>query len=192
MRGRGEAVLVLAAVLAVGPALVGATGAPGAADVGASGRAASISGLDAEGSVSALDLEAAVQPLQKEDVEGTTTTVTVAADVLFEFDEAEPTDVASGELADIADRLRGVSGPVQVIGHTDGPGDDAYNQRLSERRAEAVRDVLTRELGADAPEFEVSGRGSEDPVADETDDEGNDLPLGRAQNRRVEIVFDGT
>ncbi|MDA0564673.1 OmpA family protein [Streptomonospora sp. S1-112] len=182
---------------ALAAALVLATGAPAAAepgpeDVTAADREAAVQPINLETAVQAIDLENSITPLETEEVQGGTTTVTVAADVLFEFDEATLTDNAQGELADIAERLRGASGTVEVVGHSDGLGDASYNQELSERRAEAVRDALLEELGGDAPDIEASGRGAEEPVAEETDAEGNDLPWGRAQNRRVEIVFEGS
>ncbi|MBV2364334.1 OmpA family protein [Streptomonospora nanhaiensis] len=179
--------VALAALLVLGPAL------PAAADpeVGPADLERSVEAIDPDGSVEPIDLENSITPLESEEVRGGTTTVTVSADVLFEFDEAALTGNARQQLADIAERLRGATGTVEVVGHSDGLGEDSYNQDLSERRAEAVRDALLDELGADAPEIEASGRGSEEPVAEETDDQGNDDPAGRAQNRRVEIVFEG-
>ena len=76
-----------------------------------------------------------------------TTTVTISADVLFEFDEATLTDNAQETLADQAEQLSGLTGTVEVVGHSDGIGDDDYNQRLSEDRAEAVKEALEEELG---------------------------------------------
>jgi outer membrane protein OmpA-like peptidoglycan-associated protein len=181
----------LAAALLLAPALVAATEPPGIGDVTAEDRAAALFRLDPAAAVLALDPAAWIHPMEREEASGSTTTVTVEADVLFAFDEAELADDARGRLSGIADRLRGATGTVQVIGYSDGLGEDDYNQELSERRAEAVRDALTEELGADAPEFEAVGRGATEPVAQETTPDGSDLPAGRSQNRRVEIVFDG-
>jgi OOP family OmpA-OmpF porin len=69
---------------------------------------------------------------------------------------------------------------VSVEGHTDSVGSDAYNMRLSERRASAVRDALVSE-GVDASRITVKGWGETKPIA------SNDTAEGRAQNRRVEI-----
>ncbi|RCV56130.1 OmpA family protein [Marinitenerispora sediminis] len=148
-------------------------------------------GLDVDGAVATLDVEGSVEPMEHEEVEGSTTTVVIAADVLFEFDEDALSDDAEASLAGIAERLEGATGTVQVVGHSDGLGADDYNQDLSERRAETVRDALREMLGQDAPEIEASGRGSSEPIAEETGGDGEDLPAGRSQNRRVEIVFDG-
>ncbi|MFC3996449.1 OmpA family protein [Nocardiopsis sediminis] len=194
MNGSGRRALALAGLLALSPALLGA--GEGQQDqqpqgeVSTTERAESIVDLDVDGATTTLDLEGSMEPLEQDKTEGTTTTVTVATDVLFEFDSADLSGDAQGNLDDIAGRLEGVSGTVEVIGHSDGLGEDDYNQELSEQRAEAVRGALEEILGGDAPEFEASGRGSDEPVAEETDSEGNDLPSGRAENRRVEIVYE--
>jgi outer membrane protein OmpA-like peptidoglycan-associated protein len=69
---------------------------------------------------------------------------------------------------------------VDVYGHTDSSGDDAYNLDLSQRRAVAVATVLANQ-GVDQRRFYIDGRGEEDPIA------SNATETGRAQNRRVEI-----
>jgi outer membrane protein OmpA-like peptidoglycan-associated protein len=74
---------------------------------------------------------------------------------------------------------------VQVIGHTDSTGSAAYNQGLSERRAQAVTNVLVNS-GVPAWRIQSLGRGFNQPVA------SNDTPQGRAANRRVEIVITPT
>lgn len=71
---------------------------------------------------------------------------------------------------------------IQIIGHTDNEGDAAYNQRLSERRANAVADVLLNE-GVPFGRIQTIGRGEDQPIT------SNLTPEGRAQNRRVEIVI---
>jgi OOP family OmpA-OmpF porin len=73
---------------------------------------------------------------------------------------------------------------VSVEGHTDAIGSDAYNDRLSERRADAVRDYLIG-LGVSAPRLMARGFGESQPVATNSTDEG------RAQNRRVELKVIG-
>ena len=74
---------------------------------------------------------------------------------------------------------------VKITGHTDSSGASEYNQKLSVKRAEAVRDYLIS-LGADASKMEVSGMGETNPIAD------NKTAAGRAQNRRVEVEVTGT
>ena len=70
---------------------------------------------------------------------------------------------------------------ISVDGYTDSIGTDAYNQRLSERRAKAVTDYLERQ-GVAGSRMTVRGFGKSNPVA------SNDTPEGRAQNRRVELI----
>jgi outer membrane protein OmpA-like peptidoglycan-associated protein len=69
---------------------------------------------------------------------------------------------------------------IQVIGHADRAGSDAYNQRLSERRADSVGLAL-RDYGVSFARIETSGMGEFEPIAT------NATEWGRAQNRRVEI-----
>jgi len=70
---------------------------------------------------------------------------------------------------------------VSVEGHTDSIGSDAYNQKLSERRAQAVRDYMVSQ-GIDAARISVKGWGKTKPIA------SNKTEAGRAENRRVEIL----
>ena len=72
---------------------------------------------------------------------------------------------------------------VVVEGHTDSVGSDAYNRKLSERRAKAVRDYLVRE-GIESSRLTTHGYGKSRPVA------SNDTAEGRAENRRAEIIAD--
>jgi outer membrane protein OmpA-like peptidoglycan-associated protein len=120
---------------------------------------------------------------------GEDATVTFAADVLFEFDQASLAPSAAPRLDRVADELSDL-GPrtVTISGHSDSMGDPAYNQDLSERRAVAVRAALAERLGADFS-FEVTGHGETQPVAANENDDGSDNPEGRALNRRVEIEF---
>jgi OmpA-OmpF porin, OOP family len=74
---------------------------------------------------------------------------------------------------------------IKITGHTDSSGKAEYNQKLSVKRAEAVRDYLIS-LGADASKMEVSGMGATKPIAD------NKTKEGRAKNRRVEVEVTGT
>lgn len=190
MRARRAAVLLVGLTL-VTPALVGGTKEDNTRDVTDAARKASVHSIDTEPHISSIALAESVEPLKQEDIEGSTTTVTISADVLFDFDEATLGDRAVNSLKDISDDLSGVSGTVQVVGHSDGLGEESYNQELSEKRAKAVKKALEDALGSDAPDIEASGKGSEDPVAKETDDDGNDKPAARAKNRRVEISYEG-
>jgi outer membrane protein OmpA-like peptidoglycan-associated protein len=116
-------------------------------------------------------------------------TVALRADVLFEFDEAELTGEAENILDDVIaetrERADPDNPPIIISGHTDGIGDDDYNQELSEDRAESVLEVLEDSLGADYA-YESVGFGSSQPVEAEG---GDDDSWARAQNRRVEISY---
>jgi len=114
--------------------------------------------------------------------------VALATDVLFAFDSADLAPAAQARLAEVAATLDAEGeGPVEVVGHTDSMGTDAYNNDLSQRRAAAVRDALAQL----APDFtyQASGRGEAEPVAPNEAEGGGDNPDGRARNRRVEITF---
>lgn len=122
---------------------------------------------------------------------GRTTTVTVAADVLFAFDEAELTPAARTRLADVARELRNrrASGSVTVGGHADSRGDARYNQTLSERRARATAAALRPLVGGLPISLVPQGFGDTRPVAPNTKADGSDNPDGRARNRRVTVTF---
>ncbi|TQN31009.1 outer membrane protein OmpA-like peptidoglycan-associated protein [Haloactinospora alba] len=115
-------------------------------------------------------------------------TVTLAADVLFEFDEADITDEADGALEEAArvldDSAEGTT--VEIDGYTDAKGSAERNQELSEERAEAVEEELSSRTEGSDITFDVTGHGSADPVAPNEVD-GEDNPEGREKNRRVEI-----
>lgn len=114
--------------------------------------------------------------------------LSVTSDVLFDFDSAALTPAAQDTLSRIAGVIAGMAGDaVQVVGHTDAKGPDAYNQRLSEQRANAVLSFLTQN-DVPADRLAASGRGEAEPVAP-NEINGADNPEGRAQNRRVEFVL---
>lgn len=71
---------------------------------------------------------------------------------------------------------------VRLVGHTDSAGDKGYNQTLSLKRAEAVKNYLAVHFNIDPERIEIQGMGEEQPIA------SNDSSLGRAQNRRVEVI----
>lgn len=109
--------------------------------------------------------------------------VRMPQDILFAVDSAtlQPTLVA--DLGDLARNLqRYPNTTVQVVGHTDNTGSAAYNQDLSQRRANAVANVLVSS-GVSSGRIAAIGRGEDQPVA------SNLTPDGRAQNRRVDIVI---
>jgi OOP family OmpA-OmpF porin len=112
--------------------------------------------------------------------------VTFAADVLFDFDKSVIKPEGRSKLDDISGKAKGVNLEVVIaIGHADSTGSDAYNQRLSVRRAESVKAYLVSK-GIEANRVYTEGKGEKQPVAD------NKTRDGRAKNRRVEIEVIGT
>ncbi len=99
----------------------------------------------------------------------------------FDFDSAVLKPEMKAALEDFADKVKASPGheSVTVIGHTDSTGPEAYNLKLSERRAQAAADYL-ESLGIDS--ITVKGMGESQPIAD------NSTREGRAQNRRIEIT----
>ena len=104
-------------------------------------------------------------------------------DVLFAFNKAELSPQAGPRLDKLASFLKQFPDRKLLIeGYTDSVGGDSYNQNLSERRAQSVRDALVQR-GVDSSRITAMGYGKAHPVAD------NASPEGRAMNRRVEIVI---
>jgi len=115
--------------------------------------------------------------------------IELSADVLFDFDKHDLRPEAIPSLKKVAEVLRSHAGsPVMIEGHTDGKASDAYNQPLSEKRAQAVRDWLVKKGGASAAGISTKGWGKSKPVAPNINPDGSDNPEGRKKNRRVEIT----
>ncbi len=145
-----------------------------------------IQGLSSTVVATSMPLEQALQALNAL-VVGQVIEVALSSDVLFDFDadqlkpEAEPSLQAVLAVLNNSDVAR-----VEIIGHTDAKGTEAYNQDLSLRRAHAVQAWLTRN-GVDGALIQTEGRGESQPVAPNQLPDGRDNPEGRAKNRRVEI-----
>ncbi len=109
--------------------------------------------------------------------------VRMPQDILFDVDSTSIRSDLRSDLRVLASNLqRYPDSTVQVIGHTDNTGSAAYNQDLSERRAQAVTSILQAE-GVSPSRLRAVGRGEDQPIA------SNLTPAGRAQNRRVDIVI---
>jgi outer membrane protein OmpA-like peptidoglycan-associated protein len=121
----------------------------------------------------------------------TETRIALSADVLFDFDKADILPKAQAALHQVAVVIRekGMGRPVKIEGHTDSKGSDPYNQRLSMRRADAVRVWLVQKEGFTDVKFLTQGFGATRPVAPNAKPDGLDDPEGRQKNRRVEIVL---
>ena len=114
--------------------------------------------------------------------------IELSADVLFEFDKSDLKPAAVDALTKVAEVLKGMpNSPATVDGHTDGKGNADYNQKLSERRANSVRDWLVKQGGIPASRLTARGFGMAKPIAPNTKMDGSDDPEGRQKNRRVEI-----
>jgi outer membrane protein OmpA-like peptidoglycan-associated protein len=120
-----------------------------------------------------------VSPVQRALETGTLT----FSDVNFAFGSSALLPAAEPVLMEVGRVLSARPGDrMELVGHTDSVGTDEYNQQLSLRRAQAVRDFLVRNFpGLDANRFDARGLGESQPVADNTSN------AGRSQNRRVEI-----
>jgi OOP family OmpA-OmpF porin len=112
--------------------------------------------------------------------------VTLAADVLFDFDKSVIKPAGKDRLDDLAAKVKSINLEVVIaIGHTDSIGSDAYNQKLSVRRAESVKAYLVSK-GVEPNRIYTEGKGKKQPVA------SNKTKDGRQKNRRVEIEVIGT
>ena len=114
------------------------------------------------------------------------TKVTYAADAFFDFDKSALKKEGKAKLDDLVGKVKGINLEVIIaVGHTDSVGSDAYNQKLSVRRAESVKAYLVSK-GIEKNRVYTEGKGEKQPVAD------NKTKEGRAKNRRVEIEVVGT
>jgi len=112
--------------------------------------------------------------------------VTYAADAFFDFDKATLKPEGKAKLDELAAKIKDFTLEVVIaVGHTDSVGSDAYNQKLSLRRAESVKAYLVSK-GIEANRVYTEGKGKKQPLAD------NKTADGRAKNRRVEIEVVGT
>ena len=112
--------------------------------------------------------------------------VTYAADAFFDFNKADLKQEAKTKLDDLVSKTKEINLEVIIaVGHTDSIGGDAYNDKLSVKRAESIKTYLTSK-GVEANRVYTEGKGKKQPVAD------NKTAEGRAKNRRVEIEVVGT
>ena len=109
--------------------------------------------------------------------------VTFDSGILFGFDSSELSAAARDNLRNLAQSLQ-KHGQTEVllVGHTDSVGSQAYNQTLSERRAQSAASYLTS-LGLSSSRVRSTGRGLTEPIA------SNDTEFGRQENRRVEVAI---
>jgi OOP family OmpA-OmpF porin len=112
--------------------------------------------------------------------------VSFAAEALFDFDKSTVKPEGKVALDELLQKLQGMNTEVMVtVGHADSVGSDRYNQKLSQRRAEAVKAYIVSK-GVDAARVYTEGKGESQPLAD------NKTAAGRASNRRVTVEVVGT
>ena len=115
--------------------------------------------------------------------------ITIGAAMLFGFDSAELTEDAKAVIDERIQTLRGsatLTSKMRIEGHTDSSGPEAYNQQLSQRRAQAVADyIVSASYNVKPDDIEVVGKGESDPIA------SNATAAGRAENRRVVVIAEG-
>jgi OOP family OmpA-OmpF porin len=112
--------------------------------------------------------------------------VSYSADTFFDFDKAVLKPAGKAALDDLSTKLKDMNLEVIIaVGHTDSIGTDAYNQKLSVRRAESVKAYM-QSKGVEANRIYTEGKGEKQPV------DSNKTAAGRAKNRRVEIEVVGT
>ena len=111
--------------------------------------------------------------------------VAVELDVWFDFDKAVVKPQSLPDIQALATFMNDYPATTTVVeGFTDSTGSEVYNQGLSERRANAVRDVLVNKFGISGSRIEAVGYGESRPIAD------NNTAEGRALNRRVEAIVE--
>ena len=109
--------------------------------------------------------------------------VTFDSGLLFDFNSDVLRDAARANLRELAASFtKYPDTDLMIVGHTDAVGDDAYNLRLSERRAASAAAFLTQQ-GVPSTRVRTAGRGEAEPV------EANDTETGRQANRRVEVAI---
>lgn len=134
------------------------------------------------------------ETLSEFDAEGTDdgTKLTLPEDILFDFDSAELRSEADEAIEQLVQVIETTDDDddVSIVGHSDSKGNDSYNQELSEDRADSILDALADEDIAE-DRLNADGKGSEEPVAANTNSDGSDNPEGRQENRRVEVTIHG-
>ncbi|MGV6825588.1 MAG: OmpA family protein [bacterium] len=115
--------------------------------------------------------------------------ISMTAAILFKFDSAELSDDGKAVINERIGKYKGRvkrSMDLEVVGHTDSSGPEAYNMGLSVRRAQAVADYIESQTIIPHNEIKVTGKGESEPVA------SNDTREGRSANRRVVVHVEGT
>jgi outer membrane protein OmpA-like peptidoglycan-associated protein len=116
--------------------------------------------------------------------------IELSADVLFDFDKFSLRPEAAESLRKVGQVVAEYpNGPLLIEGYTDGKGTHAYNLKLSENRAAAVKQWLVQNAATQAARITTKGWGELKPVAPNANRDGSDNPAGRQKNRRVELTL---
>jgi len=128
-------------------------------------------------SLAQITVDAALKPVEK----------IILRTIFFDFDDYSIKESEKPKLENLAEIMGENSDlRLEIIGHTDSKGSDAYNKRLSNNRANSTVRYLTGK-GIDKNRFKITGAGESLPVAINTNQDGSDCPRGRELNRRVEL-----
>ena len=134
------------------------------------------------------DVQGTVQALAMKETK-TEVRIELSGDALFDFDQATIRPQAEPALQRVQEIVAQYpKASISIDGYTDGKGEDAYNRRLSDKRATAVKTWLIQKAGVDGRRIKTKGWGKANPVAPNTSPNGSDNPDGRQKNRRVEIT----
>ncbi|WP_051694176.1 OmpA family protein [Desulfohalovibrio reitneri] len=159
-------------------------GTPTGAPVDADGCALD---SDGDGVIDFYDKCPGTPKQMKVDETGCAIPTTITLDIQFDVDSAEIKPAYRAELDRIGRLLRDHPGAmVEIGGHTDSTGSAAYNEKLSQRRAESVKSYIENNFNIDGDRLDARGYGESRPVA------SNQTKAGRAGNRRVEAKVSGT
>jgi OmpA-OmpF porin, OOP family len=134
-------------------------------------------------SVRHFSVDGSVTSFATKSAQGSATTLTLSADLLFDVDKAELTQIAIQKIGDLVQNAP-VGARMSVTGYTDSTGTAAHNQELSKRRAQAVAAAID-EARPDL-KLTVTGRGETNLAQPEA---GDDIALDRHLNRRVTVVW---
>ena len=132
--------------------------------------------------------EKAEPVVEKKEVKEEKKVIRLGEDKLFfDFDDSRVKPEYYGELREAVKVIKSSRMRVSITGHTDSKGSTEYNEKLSLRRAEAVK-IKLLEFGLNENDIAgVRGLGESDPIAPNTRPDGKDNPEGRAMNRRIEL-----
>lgn len=133
-------------------------------------------------SINSLDeFHRSVKSIEGVTFDDATGTLSIQQNILFDFNSYKPKKSAIKPLSEIVEAFNKLDdATLLVVGHTDNIGSTHYNQSLSERRADTIRQILV-ELGISEDKIEVRGEGELSPISN------NDTEEGRSLNRRVEF-----